>query len=104
MREAFVRMRSIAITRVSSQARRCVLVATVLLLITGVVAVRSGADVAAADATCTGAEKSHYQAAAVAYAKRMLKDRARYFKTHKSVKLRAAFVKKQKAKLKALRL
>jgi hypothetical protein len=97
-------MRSIAITRVSSQARRCVLVATVLLLITGVVAVRSGADVAAADATCTGAEKSHYQAAAVAYAKRMLKDRARYFKTHKRVKLRAAFVKKQKAKLKALRL
>ena len=33
----------------------------------------------------------------------MPKDRARYFKTHKSPKLRAAFVKKQKAKLKALR-
>ncbi len=97
-------MRSIAITRVSSRARRCVLAATVLLLITGVVAVRSGADVAAGDATCTSAEKSQYQAAAVAYAKRMLKDRARYFKTHKSAKLRAAFVKKQKAKLKALRL
>jgi hypothetical protein len=59
---------------------------------------------AAGSSTCTTAEKAHYKAAADAYARRMPQDRARYFKSHKSAKLRAAFVKRQKAKLKALRL
>jgi hypothetical protein len=58
---------------------------------------------AASQATCTSAEKAQFQAKADAYAKQMLKDRARYFKSHKSDKTRAAFVKKQKAKLKVLR-
>lgn len=54
-------------------------------------------------ATCTSAQKAAFQAKADAYAKQMLRDRARYFKAHKSVKARAAFVKKQKTKLRALR-
>jgi hypothetical protein len=65
--------------------------------------IRSDAAAAAANATCTSAEKSQYEAAAARYAKQLPKDRARYFKTHRSPKLRTAFVKKQKAKLRALR-
>jgi hypothetical protein len=53
---------------------------------------------------CTSAEKLRYQAAATLYARHMAQDRARYFRVHKSGKLRAAFVKKQNAKLRALRL
>jgi hypothetical protein len=89
-------MRSVAIPPVLAAAA-CLFMATA-------VTVGPGAGFAAGKVTCTSAEKSRYQAAAVAYAKRVLKDRARYFKTHKSAALRAAFVKKQKARLKALRL
>ena len=53
-------------------------------------------------ASCTSAQKAEFQATAAAYAKQMLKERARYFEAHKSAKARAAFVKKQKARLKAL--
>jgi M6 family metalloprotease-like protein len=54
-------------------------------------------------ATCTQAERDGAVAALAAYQKKMPKDRAAYFKTHKSKKQRAAFVKKQQAKLKRLR-
>jgi hypothetical protein len=53
--------------------------------------------------TCTSAQKAEFEARATAYAKQMLRDRARYFKTHKSAKARTAFLKKQQAKLRALR-
>lgn len=53
-------------------------------------------------ATCTPAEQAQYQVSAVTYAKRIPRDRAHYFKAHKSSKLRAVFVSKQKAKLSAL--
>ena len=52
---------------------------------------------------CTKPAKARRQAVAAAYAKGMLKARAHYFKTHKGARLRARFVKKQKAKLKTLR-
>lgn len=64
----------------------------------------AGASSATGGSLCTSAEKARYQAAAAVYAKRMVKVRAAYFKTHRSAKLRARFVKKQKATLKALRL
>jgi len=54
-------------------------------------------------ATCTSSEKAALRAKADTYAKQMLRDRARYFKAHKSAKARATFVKRQKAKLRALR-
>ena len=54
-------------------------------------------------ATCTAAEKSAAQAALAAYQKKIPKERAAYFRNHKSAKLRKAFVKKQQAKLKRLR-
>lgn len=73
------------------------------LLVGLLLAVGGSAAAAAGNATCTSAEKSQYQSAAARYAKQVPKDRARYFKAHKSPKLRAAFVKKQQAKLKALR-
>lgn len=59
---------------------------------------------AAGRVTCSSAQKARYQAAVSAYARGMLKARAHYFKTHKSARLRASFVRKQKAKLKALRV
>jgi hypothetical protein len=75
------------------------LIVTALL----VLGLAAGLSRAASQATCTSAEKAEFQAKADAYAKQMLKDRARYFKAHKSDKARAAFVKKQKANLRALR-
>jgi hypothetical protein len=53
--------------------------------------------------TCTSPEKARFEARAASYAKQMLRDRARYFKAHKSAKARAAFINKQKAKLRAFR-
>jgi hypothetical protein len=97
-------MRSVANTPGPGRAWQLVVAAAVFLVMAAAGTVGPGTGFAAGKATCTSAEKSQYQAAAAAYAKRMLKDRARYFKAHKSAKLRAAFVKTQKAKLKALRL
>jgi hypothetical protein len=74
------------------------------LLVGLLLAVGGSVAAAAGHATCTGAEKLRYQSAAARYAKQLPKDRARYFKAHRSPKLRAAFVKKQRAKLKALRV
>ncbi|MBA3718174.1 MAG: hypothetical protein H0W87_08115, partial [Actinobacteria bacterium] len=53
-------------------------------------------------ATCTQAEKSAAVAALAAYRKAMPKQRAAYFRTHKSRKQRAAFVRRQQANLKRL--
>src|SRR3954471_23095729 len=61
------------------------------------------AAVPARAATCTQSEKDAAVAALVAYQKKMPKERAAYFRTHKKPKLRKAFVKKQQTKLKLLR-
>ena len=78
-----------------------------LLLVIGAACVVLGLDAgpgqARIQATCTSAQKAALQAKADAYAKQIPKDRARYFKAHKSVKARAAFIKKQKTKLRTLR-
>ena len=58
---------------------------------------------AAQAATCSAAEKPAAQAALAAYQKKIPKERAAYFRKHKSAKVRKAFVKKQQAKLKRLR-
>ena len=55
-----------------------------------------------ARAACTPAETKRRQAALAAYRKRMAKDRAAFFRSHKSAKQRKAFVKRQHAKLKTL--
>jgi hypothetical protein len=52
---------------------------------------------------CTASERVDYQTAARAYAKRMSRDRARYFKRHRNRKLRARFFRQQQARLTALR-
>ena len=84
----------------AARALTALIVSLLLALVGGI---RPHLAPAARNATCTSAEKSQYQSAAARYAKQMPRDRARYFKAHKSPNLRAAFVKKQKAKLKALR-
>jgi len=53
-------------------------------------------------ATCAASEKQAAQARLSAYRKAMPKQRAAYFKKHRKAKLRQAFVRKQKAKLKRL--
>jgi hypothetical protein len=53
-------------------------------------------------ASCTAAQQSARQAALRAYQKRMIAQRRAYFRTHASPKLRRAFVKKQRVRLKAL--
>src|SRR6476469_8827758 len=61
------------------------------------------AAVPARAATCTQAEKDAAVAALASYQKKLPKERAAYFRKHKSAKLRKAFVKKQQAKLKRRR-
>src|SRR5438477_85275 len=56
-----------------------------------------------ARATCTAEEQAANQAALAAYVKRMPRDRKAYFRKHHDKAHRKAFVKKQQAKLKALR-
>jgi M6 family metalloprotease-like protein len=53
-------------------------------------------------ASCTYEQKQSRTASLVAYKSRMARDKAAYFKTHRSTKQRAAFVKAQQKKLKAL--
>jgi hypothetical protein len=53
--------------------------------------------------TCSAAQKAQRQAAVRAYQAKMQAARKAYFKTHKRVSLRAAFVKTQQAKLTRLR-
>src|SRR5438132_943341 len=70
-------------------------------------AYRSGSSVAtlipaAREASCTAAQQADRQAALRAYQKRMIAQRRAYFRAHTSVKLRRAFVKSQRARLKAL--
>jgi hypothetical protein len=84
--------------------RLLVLAAAACLLFALLGAAGADASPTTTQLTCTRAEKAQYQSAAAAYAKRMLRVRAAYFKTHMSAKLRAKFVKKQNAKLKALRI
>jgi hypothetical protein len=57
---------------------------------------------AAGQASCTTAQKANRQAALRAYRKRMIAQRREYFRAHPSVKLRSAFVKSQRARLKEL--
>src|SRR5438105_14423577 len=54
------------------------------------------------EASCTAAQQADRQAALRAYQKRMIPQRRAYFRAHSSPKLRHAFVKKQRARLKAL--
>jgi M6 family metalloprotease-like protein len=64
----------------------------------------STGDLAGGDvATCTASQKAQRRAALAAYRKRMAAERRAYFKAHKSAKLQAAFVKRQAARLRALR-
>ena len=53
-------------------------------------------------ATCTAEQHAANQAALAAYVKRMPRDRKAYFKKHRDKAHRAAFVKRQRAKLTAL--
>ena len=53
-------------------------------------------------ASCTYEQKQTRVQSVVAYKARMAKDRAAYFRTHKSTKQRAAFLRAQQKKLKAL--
>ena len=53
-------------------------------------------------ATCAYEQKQWRVQSVVAYKARMAKARAAYFKTHKSKKQRAAFLKAQQKRLKAL--
>jgi len=71
-----------------------------LLALTGGPAAQAVAPTAGA--ACTAQQKKQRQHAIAAYRKRMVKDRARYFKKQRSKTKRVAFVKKQKAHLKAL--
>ena len=57
---------------------------------------------AAPEASCTAAQQADRQAALKAYQKRMIAQRRAYFRAHSSVKLRRAFVRSQRARLKAL--
>jgi hypothetical protein len=85
--------------------RRVTLVAAACLLLSlSAGAAGAGRGPAAVESSCSSVEKAQYQAAASAYARQLLVERARYFKSHKRAKPRAAFVKAQKAKLAALRL
>src|SRR3954462_8451444 len=54
-------------------------------------------------AACTVKQKKQRLHAIAAYLKRMPKDRATYFRRHRSKKPRARFVRRQRAHLKALR-
>ena len=87
----------------ASGRRLFVVAAATCLLLALVGAAGTGPGQAAGRAACTSAEKSRYGAAATGYARRVVTVRARYFKAHKNAKLRAAFVTKQSARLKALR-
>ena len=78
-----------------------VLVLAALIIAAGSVGLR--AVPAAAGVTCTAAQKAARQRALAAYRKRIVPERKAYFKTHKNKKQRAAFVKRQRAKLKSLR-
>ena len=51
---------------------------------------------------CPPAEKAARQAAVKRYTRQLPPARTKYFRTHRSAKLRRAFVKKQQAQLKAL--
>ena len=53
-------------------------------------------------ATCTADEQAANQAALAAYVRRMPRDRKAYFRKHHDKAHRKAFLKKQRAKLKAL--
>jgi M6 family metalloprotease-like protein len=63
---------------------------------TGVASPRPAAD-------CTAAQKAQRQAALSAYLRRMSAERRAYFKAHRGSKQRKAFVRRQQARLKALR-
>lgn len=55
------------------------------------------------DATCSAAKKAQRQRAVAAYKKQMARARSAYFYRHRSQRLRKAFVKRQQARLRALR-
>jgi virginiamycin B lyase len=59
--------------------------------------------VAVKTADCTAAEKARRQRALARYLRTMGKKRRAFFRTHKSPRARRAFVRRQKAKLRALR-
>jgi hypothetical protein len=74
-------------------------------VIAGLVIAGAGASIGSsigagfASPSCTAEQKAERQHAAAAYAKRIPRERPMYFKRHTSAKERAAFVKRQKAKL-----
>ena len=59
--------------------------------------------VAAAEANCTATQKARNAKALAAFKKQMPKQRAAYFRTHKSPRLRAKFVERQRVRLAALK-
>lgn len=58
---------------------------------------------AASAATCTASQKAARVAAVVSYEKRIARDRKAFFRTHKSAKSRALFVRRQQTRLRALK-
>ena len=94
--------------RATTRRRR----ATLILFAIGLVALSAAGAAAAlstgsasapARAACTVDEQAANQAALAAYVKRMARDRKTYFRKHRDKAHRKAFVKKQQAKVKALR-
>jgi hypothetical protein len=72
-------------------------------LLTGVAVQSSAAQRGASQATCTAAQKAKRLAALRAFEKHMLAPRRAYFRTHASLALRRAFVRRQLALLKRLK-
>jgi M6 family metalloprotease-like protein len=78
------------------------LLVPLVVLFMGCVTTTAVASVRVGMASCTATEKAERQAVLAAYRKRAASERRAYFRTHKSAKLRRAFVQRQQAPLKKL--
>lgn len=74
-----------------------------LLLAAAIALVAASGAAARPDESCTADYKASATAAAAAYAKQMRKARAAYDRTHRSAQARKAFMKRQEARLAALK-
>jgi hypothetical protein len=90
-------------------ARRLALVMMTIpvCVLTGVVSAPSATDqvsiAAVSNRVCTAAQKARRQRALATYLRTMRKQRRAFFRAHKNVRARRAFVRRQQAKLRALR-
>jgi M6 family metalloprotease-like protein len=83
--------------------RHWLVVVAVCALVGGAVTAVAPAHLDSAAATCSAAQKALRQLAAQTFQRQEAAKRRQYFRTHRSAKARAAFVKKQQATLAALR-